>query len=194
MRNKVIWLMGGSGSGKTAASRIFADLGFNIIDADKISREILEKGKAAYLEVCEAFGTDYLTADGKIDRRKLGKDVFSDKDKLEVLNKITHKYIRQEINRQIEESKNSVLIDAALLPYSFCECDKVVYVTAPDEIRAERIIHRDGIAEQTALDRIASQPTDAEYSEASDVRFVNTGSLSELKEKIVKWCLDEKII
>lgn len=194
MRNKVIWLMGGTGSGKTTVSKIFKDLGLCIIDADKISREILEKDKPAYREVTEAFGGEYLLPDGSIDRRKLGAAVFSDRAKLETLNKITHKYIRLEINRQIEESKTTVLVDAALLPYEFCECDRIVFVTAPAHIRAERIMERDSVSKSAALDRISSQPSDGEYAKAADFCIENTGNLPELKEKIIKWCLDEKII
>ena len=194
MRNKVIWLMGGTGSGKTTVSKIFKDLGLCVIDADKISREILKKDKPAYLEVTKAFGGEYLLPDGSIDRRKLGAAVFSDREKLETLNKITHKYIKLEINRQIEESENCVLVDAALLPNEFCECDRIVFVTAPAHIRAERIIKRDSVSKSAALDRISAQPSDGEYAKVADFCIENTGSLPELKEKIIKWCLDEKII
>lgn len=194
MQNKTYWLMGGSGSGKTAASEIFKELGFKVVDADKVARQIMEKGQGAYNEAVRAFGTEILLPDGTINRKKLGEAVFADSEKLGILGKITHKYIKRELCRIVSESDSDVLIDAALPPKEFCECDKVIFVTAPREQRIARIMARDGISLESAENRLNSQLTDDEYDAIADVSFQNDGSLDDLKQKIKKWCVDEKII
>ena len=194
MQNKVVWLMGGSGSGKTSASVIFREMGFTVIDADKVARSVLETGKPGFNETVSAFGKDILLQDGSINRKKLGEEVFANSEKLRILNGITHKYIKRELDRIISESNNSVLIDAALPPKGFCECDRIIAVTAPRKVRIKRITERDGISEKTAENRIASQLSDTEYSEMADMTFQNCGSIEDLKAKIKKWCIDEKII
>ena len=186
--------MGGSGSGKTSASDAFGELGFEVIDADKVARQILEKGKPAFDETVGVFGSGILLPNGEIDRKGLGRTVFADAEKLGILNKITHKYIKKELERLIKASGKDVLIDAALPPEGFCKCDTVIAVTAPRDVRIKRITARDGISEKAASDRLDSQISDAEYSDRADITFTNCGSIEDLKAKIKKWCIDEKII
>ena len=184
--------MGGSGSGKSAASEIFKELGFKVVDADKVARKIMEKGQSAYDETVRAFGDGILLQDGAINRKKLGEVVFADPKKLGILDKITHKYIKKELCRIVSESNQDVLIDAALPPKEFCECDKAILITAPREQRIARIAARDGITREVAENRLDSQLSDKEYAAIADVIFDNDGSIEELKQKIKKWCINEK--
>lgn len=192
MQNKTIWLLGGSGSGKSTAANIFADIGLKIVDADKISRKIMEKGKKAYLETVKAFGKEILMPDSSINRRKLGELVFSDGDKLCILNNITHKYIKEELLMNL--GQGVTVIDAALPPDGFLNPSYIVAIIADREKRLKRIIKRDSISMDQAQNRIASQMSDAEYKKMADVVFLNNDTDIELKILIEKWCKDEKII
>ena len=100
---KIIGLTGNSGCGKSTVSDIFSKNGGYIIDADKIAHENMEFGKATYNEIVDAFGSEILLENGEIDRKKLGRIVFSDKEKLSVLNEISLKYILEEIIEELRE-------------------------------------------------------------------------------------------
>ena len=179
----VIWLTGGSGSGKSTAAKYFVQKGFVLVDADKIAREILNKGTAAYNEVVQHFGEGILLTDKSVNRRGLGDIVFSDKESLDVLNSIMHKYITREIMQAIS-GEEKYLIDAPLPNKYGIECDKTVAVTAPYETRVNRIMSRDNITREQAEKRIASQISDSEYEEISDAVIKNDGDLKRLYSNI----------
>ncbi|MBR1736403.1 MAG: dephospho-CoA kinase [Firmicutes bacterium] len=165
MQNKttVIGLTGTTGSGKSTAAAILKNHGAYIIDADKVAHEIMKKGQQAYNEIVETFGTGILASDGEIERKKLAAIVFSDKEKLEKLNSITHKIIVKKIKDEAEEKKNRnyelIVIDAPLLIQTGLHkcCDSVWAVYADEETRIERIIKRDDIPREKALERIRNQ-------------------------------------
>lgn len=189
---RIIWLMGGSGSGKSTAAEAFRELGIETVDADRVSREIMQKGQKAFNEVLDAFGDKILT-NAEINRRKLGEEVFADKNKLRILNEITHKYIREELKRRADKADGSIVFDAALLPDEFLECDTVILITASRETRLERIIKRDGLSRENAENRLSSQPDDETYENRADVIFQNDKTPEALKNDIKKWCINEKI-
>jgi len=99
---KVLGVTGGSGSGKTVVCRILKEQGGKIIDADKITRKLQEPGQPVYNEIKEYFGNDIIAADGAIDRRKLGKIIFAEREQRSVLNRIVHTRVSQEIKKRIE--------------------------------------------------------------------------------------------
>ncbi len=180
-----IWLTGGSGSGKSRIASLFAASGFVLVDADAISRKIAEPDGAAYPELLAAFGPDFLLPDGRLDRRALGQAVFTDPERLTVLNQISHKYIIEEMIRQGAGKKN-VLMDAPL-PNTFgVPCDKTLFVTAPQEVRIARIMARDGISEEAARARIEAQVPDAVYEKMADAVLYNSGTFEETAEKAKK--------
>ncbi len=177
-----IWLTGGSGCGKSTAADVFRKNGYKILDADKIAREITQKGGAAYAEIVAAFG-NVLCADGEIDRRTLARLIFSDAEKLSVLNQITHKYIIKTINEGKKNEKN-VLIDAPL-PNTFgVVCDKTVVISAPIADRIRRIMARDGITEGEAAARIDAQADRSEYEKNADAIIENSTDAISFIEKI----------
>ena len=90
---KIIGITGGSGAGKTTVCAEFKKYGAVIVDADKISKEVTKKGSPALGEIEKVLGEQYILSSSELDRKKLGELVFSDDSKLEILNKITHKYI-----------------------------------------------------------------------------------------------------
>lgn len=179
---KIIGLTGGTGSGKGFVSERLKARKAYVIDADAVAHEIIEKGRLAYKEIVDYFGSEILDEDGNIFRRKLGNIVFSDKDKLAFLNSCTHKYINMEIMRIIEEVKpqtnvySAIIIDAPLLAEAGLVdiCDDIWVVYADSEVRVKRIMERDSISEEQARNRIASQRSWEEYKELGAVIIDNS--------------------
>ena len=188
---KVIGLTGGTGSGKSVVSKSLAAAGAVIVDADKIAHEIILKGEPAYQEIIEYYGTGILDEEGSIIRKKLGEIVFNDKEKLAFLNQCTHKYITAEVKRQIAEAKaegtaTAIIVDAPLLLEAKLEtvCDLVWVVYAEPEVRAQRVMARDGITYELAKARIANQKSWEEYKAAADAVIDNSKDLSYLEGQL----------
>ena len=158
----VVGLTGNIGCGKSSLSDIFRAEGIKIIDADIIARQIYEDEKLLS-KVYETFGNDIKNEDGSLNRKALGRIVFSDDEKLIQLNKLTHPVIRQKVSDEIEEYKSQneeiVILDAALLVESdyLNFIDKLLVVTCKENIQIERIIARDNCSIEEALGRIKSQ-------------------------------------
>lgn len=185
----VFGLTGGSGAGKSTVADILRDLGVYVIDADKIARQIAEIGMPCLKELCEEFGGDILERDGSLNRRKLGNIVFSDSKKLKSLNKITHKYIKENIVSQLSLCNcKFAAIDGAVIIGSEIEelCECMVSVLADRNIRIRRILERDLLTLEQAESRLKSQPNDDFYIRNSDYIIYNNGSTEELNLKIRK--------
>ena len=188
---KVIGLTGGTGSGKSVVSKSLAEAGAVIVDADKIAHEIILKGEPAHQEIIEYYGTGILDEEGNIIRKKLGEIVFNDKEKLAFLNQCTHKYITAEVKKQIAEAKEegtatAIIVDAPLLLEAKLEtvCDLVWVVYAEPEVRAQRVMARDGITYELAKARIANQKSWEEYKAAADAVIDNSKDLSYLEGQL----------
>lgn len=161
---KVIGLTGGIACGKSTVSKMLAELGAAIIDADMIAREVIKKGTPVWQKVKETFGEEYFRPDGEVDRQKLGELVFSSPEALRKLNSITHPAIQEHVLSEIERLKSmggykAVVVDAALLiEAGWCDMvDEVWLVIADREIQIERLMKRNGLTRQQALNRINSQ-------------------------------------
>lgn len=183
-QNKVITigLMGNSGAGKSTVSEYLNGKSAFIIDADKISHSLMEKGKKCYNEVVKEFGEDILNEDKTINRQKLGSIVFNDKNKLERLNEISHKIIVDEILRQKAEIMENpkeykyIIIDAPLLTETGLDkaCDSVWLVYADYEERIKRIIKRDNISRERAEERFKNQTSFEKLKAFANEIFDNT--------------------
>ena len=189
----IIGLTGGIGSGKSTVADILRKKGLLVVDCDKIGHQILERGGAAEKEVLAAFG-DSILEDGVISRKKLGSIVFQDAEKRACLNRITHKHIKDEVEKRIAGEKNAV-IDGALLYESGISdlCDQMIVVTCPEEIRVQRIMKRDGISHKDAVQRMLSQESENVLTNRANVVIINNGSVEELQEKteaiFQSWCI-----
>ena len=172
---KTIGLTGPTGAGKSTAARFFKDKGAFIIDCDVLAREIVMPGKKALKEIVEYFGAEILMQDGTLDRKKLGSVVFSDHQKRLILNQITHKYITEELIKQLKTAEGIAMIDAPLLFEAGLEalCDAVVVVTAKEEIRQSRIVQRDQMSQEEAYNRISAQKPNRDYEEKADFLLEN---------------------
>ncbi len=179
MQNKkLVGITGGSGCGKSHLSMLLRERGIPVIDCDVVSREIMGKDTPCAKEVTEYFGEEILE-NGEINRRKLGKIVFSDPKKLKKLNEITHKYILESIyNKMEKEESNVICTDGATLIESGIDCDIMVGILADKELRKKRIMERDGLTDEDARLRISAQKDDSFYIENCD--FVIDNSLGNI--------------
>ena len=188
MKPYIVGLTGQSGAGKTTVCDVFKSLGFHIINADLISKDITENNKACIAELQAAFGEEYID-NGILNRRKLGSLVFDNRDELDKLMSITFPYILDDINSRISKigSNELVLIDAPTLFESGLNkrCDKIVSVIANKDLRLARIVKRDKISKIEAEKRFSSQFPEKFFRENSDCLIVNNSSESELIEKAV---------
>lgn len=186
-RPYIIGLTGSSGSGKGAVGEILKSLGCPVIDCDAVAHENMAKGGIAYDDIVSAFGTEILKEDGEIDRKILGGIVFADKQKLEMLNRIAHRYVRQRVEEITAQNKNVpvMAVDAPLLKEAGMleSVDTVWLVTADEKIRLKRVMRRDNITEEAALARFKNQiPLDE--TEADAVIYNNSDDLCELKASV----------
>lgn len=189
---KVIGLCGGSGSGKGVVGSFFTKHGYLTIDTDKVYREITDNTSHCLdALVCE-FGAEILSSEGKLNRQRLGEIVFSNKEKLNTLNNITHKFILGQVRAIINDPDNSsyvgFVVDAPLL-YESCfdkECDVVVAVVCDVDTRVKRIVARDGISGTSALKRINSQTSDEQISALADFIIENNGDIKKLERDVTE--------
>ncbi len=185
----IIGITGGSGTGKTKASEFFSEKGYLVIDCDKLSRKVCDKGTPCLAELKGFFGEGIIAPDGTLMRRELGKIVFNDRSSLEKLNEITHKYITQELEGIIRANEGrDILIDAPLLFEAGLEriCDNTLCVLADRDVRIRRIMERDSISHDDAKDRISSQKDDEYYISRCDYSVYNNESEHMLINKLTE--------
>lgn len=183
----LVGLTGPIGSGKSAVAKIFANNSYKVIDADKIAREVVEKGSPVLVQLSDAFGEDVINDDGTLNRRLLAQKAFSSKESTELLNSITHPAIVSLVKKRVEEYKargfDKIVYDAPLLFESNTDvlCDKIVSVVASKEVRIERVKARDNLPLAEILKRIKAQHELSFYTEKSDFVIYNDSTLTELK-------------
>ena len=172
-------LTGKTGAGKTTVASYLKEKGCYIIDGDIIARQITEKGSEVLPVLQKAFGEDILDENGELIRAILAKRAFSSKENTALLNSITHPVIKQRCADEMAKAESlgykTALIDAAALLDSDCRdlCHKIIVVTAPEEVRLERILQRDGITKDQAMTRINAQKSDEYYFSHADIIIRN---------------------
>ncbi len=193
---KIIGLTGGSGAGKGEVLKCFKSLGAYTIDTDITYKNTVKRGMPALLEIKDEFGDGVILENGELNRKALAKIVFNSDVKLHNLNEITHKYITEEIIKEIKDAKEKVVvIDAPALFESGIDkmCDKTVFVKADKKTRIERIMARDNLTETEAQERINAQKNDEFFIKACDFTIENNGKKDELKgkvEQILRVCIE----
>ncbi|OIK65190.1 dephospho-CoA kinase [Oenococcus oeni] len=195
---KKIGLTGGTGSGKTTVSNIFRELGYTIIDADQIAREVVMPGRPELEEIKNAFGLPIMKG-ASLNRKELGKIVFSDPEALKTLNSITHPSIRQLMQMQMEFFENEGRIKTLILDIPLLyeggwqnQLDSVIVVDADKKTRLRRLIMRDHISEQQAINRIAAQMPLEEKVDRADFVVDNSRDKASLKECVLKFISENK--
>ena len=185
----IVGLTGGIASGKSTVSNLFRKYGIEIVDADKVAKEVSEK-KESIEKISNIFGKDILDSDGKIVREKLREKAFKNRELLQELNKIIHPQVMEYFKRKKEEnSKDEILIfDIPLLYEAKMEylCDKIIVVGVDVQKQIRRVVARDGSSEELAKKIIFNQmPLDEKIKKADKV-IMNDGTLDELEAKVMK--------
>lgn len=185
-----VGLTGGIGAGKSEVSRLLVSYGAVLIDADKIAREVVEPGTPGLAAVVDAFGPEILTADGTLDRPKLGSIVFSDADSLARLNAIVHPLVgarSRELERAAEADADAVVVhDVPLLTENkLAELyDVVVVVDASPKTQLDRLVRQRGMPESEARSRMAAQATREQRLAIADLVIDNDGPLEDLEPQV----------
>ena len=177
----VLGLTGGTGAGKTSALNAIRELGGEVIDCDAVYHEMLDHDQELRNTINATF-PGVFGPDGKLNRKKLGQEVFAKKERLDKLNAIVFRFLIPELERQMEDAPDGLYaIDAINLIESGLDrlCDRTIAVTAPTELRVRRIMARDNITEQYARLRISAQKPDEFYRGKCDLELNNGAETAE---------------
>ena len=189
----LVGLTGGIGSGKSLAARFFKEEGAYIIDADKLSRDLVQPGKPALKEIVDFFGDFILELDGTLNREKLAEIIFQDVNKKKALEVILHpKIIEKEQEEysiiRANDPSAIVIIDAALLIESGnFECvDKVIVVQSSEEQQVKRILSRSFLTYNQVVARIKNQMSLADKNKYADFILDNRLQPEDLMKNVVE--------
>ena len=184
----VLGLTGGTGAGKTSALNAIRELGGEIIDCDAVYHEMLDHDQELRNTINATF-PGVFGPDGKLNRQKLGQEVFAKKERLDKLNSIVFRFLIPELERRMEGIPDGLYaIDAINLIESGLDrlCDRTIAVTAPTELRVRRIMARDNITEQYARLRISAQKSDEFYRGKCDLELNNGAETAEAFQREAK--------
>ena len=184
---------GGIASGKSTVCEFFDMLGAKVLDADKVAREVVQPGLPAWRKLRQAFGEEFFHSDGRLNRGKLRKLVFADTAERSRLNTIVHPELLKEINRRAEQFEVSfqnavVLVDVPLLlevgmAHRF---DKVIVVYVDESVQLKRLMQRDRISRQAAIEALKAQIPLSKKLEQADFVIDNRGNLEETRAQAEK--------
>lgn len=193
----VIGLTGSIASGKSTVSLMFDEFNIPVIDADKIARQVVVPGAKAYEEIVTTFGEDVLRDDKTLDRKKLGAIVFKNEYMRKKLNGIVHPAVREQMLYQrdqfIQDGVRAVVLDIPLLFESKLTdfVDKTIVVFVDETVQLNRLIERDKLSKEEALQRINSQMPVAEKAKKADAVIDNNRSkfesFEQLQSLLKKW-------
>jgi len=179
----IVGLTGGIASGKSTIVKMFEDNKIPVIDTDDIARELLNSDEAIKATIIETFGEDILTPSKEINRNKLAKIIFSDKDQRQKLNDIVHPQVKDRVFKEIEHFKdlnhNIIVVDVPLLFEAGFDqfMDKTIVVYAKKKTQIERLIAREGIDEAYAKQKVNAQIPLSKKKEKADYCIDNSQSI-----------------
>ena len=183
---QIVAVTGRSGSGKSTIAAYYASLGYPVLDADLVAREVVLPGGACLAQLCEAFGPGILAPDGTLDRAALAARAFETPEQTRRLTQITHPAIIKTLLERVAEAEKTgkpfVFVDGAVIVGEAFEpyCDQIIVVVTTAREALSRVILRDGISKQAARARMAAQRSDEELRAAADYVIENTGDKQHL--------------
>lgn len=180
----ILGLTGGIASGKTTATNFFSNKGIQIVDADKISRNLQKNGEAGYVEILQRYGDGILGPDKEIDRKKLREKAFSKPDEKEWLESLMHPLIREATMNAFNDVKSDWVIYSAPLWSNRNQFERVLVIDAPKHIQLERIKNRDNTNIQIAEGILNAQISSNERINFATDLIINDGSIDELNNKL----------
>ena len=183
-----VGLTGGVASGKSTVAAILSELGATVIDADALAREVVEPGTPGLARVVEEFGPGVLTADGALDRAKVGEIVFNDEERRRALEAIVHPLVFERYAALEAAAPDDAIVvhDIPLLAESG-RADTfvaVVVVETPAEVQVDRMLQHRGWTRSDAESRIAAQATPEQRREIATHLIVNDGSRADLRRRV----------
>ena len=185
----IVGLTGGIATGKSLVAGELKRCGAAVIDADRISREVVEPGKPAYNDIVKEFGPGIIQPDGTVDRKALGNIVFCDPVALDRLNSITHPRIRERIREEAGRLSAGgdaiVVLDIALLIEMGVryEVEKIIVVYCDDEQQVQRLMERDNLTRVEAQKRLSCQMDIKEKLKYADYVIDNSGPMDKTIEQ-----------
>lgn len=183
--NLIVGLTGGIASGKSVVARSFEGLGVDVIDADRIAREIVEPGQPALEEIRQRFGDEMIDEEGRLRRRRMRGIVFDDERARRDLEAIMHPRIREALAEKSRAARSEycILVVPLLIKSGMSDLvDRILVVDAPEDVQVERLTSRDNIDETLARKMIAAQDTRTLRLEAADDVLVNTGPYKDIAD------------
>lgn len=179
-----IAVTGGIASGKTAVTQRFEALGVQVIDADLVSRQLVEPGQSSLEDIAARFGADVLLSDGQLDRRALRNIVFADPAARRDLEAILHPRVRARLHADaLDASAPYALLAIPLLaesPHPYDWLDRVLVVDVPRQTQLDRLVQRDHVTPMQAEQSLAAQATRAARLALANDVIVNDGPLAAL--------------
>lgn len=195
MANWVLGLTGGIGSGKSAVSAMFEELGIQVVDADIVAREVVEPGSVGLTKITAHFGDEILTSNRTLDRAKLRAIIFADESQKQWLNNLLHPLIRESMLSQLKQAtSNYVILVAPLLFENGLEkyCNHTLLIDVPVDVQITRTTARDNVSVELAKQIIASQMSRADKQQKAGDILDNNRPLEEVKTDVQK--LHEKYL
>lgn len=183
----VIGITGGIGSGKTAATDAFATLGITVVDADLVSRDVVQPGQPALTAIAGHFGSHILLPDGNLDRKALREIIFREPAAKQWLEALLHPLIRQEIISRLQQGNSAyTLLSSPLLLETDQQtlCSRVLVIDAPETLQLERTLARDNSSADTIKAIMASQFSRQQRLDRADDVIVNDGDLAALHKAV----------
>jgi dephospho-CoA kinase len=188
-----VGLTGSIGVGKSFVASVFTDLGCHVLDADQTAREVVLPGSAGLAALTKEFGDEILAADGTLDRKRLGAQIFADQNQRHRLNQILHPFIivRQDeiLNAWERNDPNGIgIVDAALMIESggYKRFDKLIVVHCRPEVQLERLMLRDHLSRDEAQRRIDSQMPQEEKQRFADYLIDTSDGFELTKAQVVR--------
>lgn len=183
-KRMIIGITGSIGTGKSTVTKYLLEKGYQVLDADKLAKEELEKDDVIS-EIVLYFGEAVLK-NGKINREYLGKLIFNNQKKREILNSIIHPRVIARFEEAIRNTQGLLFIDIPLLFETKLEylCDKILVVYTSKETQLKRLMERDRIDEEYAQTKISAQMDIEEKKKRADYLVYNDGDLEATFEQI----------
>lgn len=185
----VIGVTGSFGSGKSTVARMFASLGARLIDADRIAHQLISPETSAYRKIVKSFGRRILTKEARIERKKLGRLVFGNRQLLRKLNRIVHPQVITVIKKEIVKSKKKIFVlDAPLLIEAGLrkKVDLLIVVRNTRKKQIERLLKKDSYSKAEIIKRINSQMALSKKMRLADFIIDNRGSLENTRMQVKK--------
>jgi len=183
----LVGLTGGIGSGKSTVINYFKELGITCYQADDEAKKLMNSDKGLIKKIKNSFG-DSIYINSKLDRKKLSAIVFTDKQKLELLNSIVHPYVNRHFENYCKGLEDIYIIKEVAIIFEIGtqnKFDKIILVRAPKEDRVKRIINRDKCNRQDAINRINNQIADDDKIDQCDF-IIDNINLEEMSNKVLK--------